>query len=376
MQPQAPLPMGFNPPGPVPPQQQQQQQQQLLQLLSLTNPALLMQLNAQQNNVLNPLALLQGLQQHAVLNALQQSALTNPARDPRLSSYPNQIPGPGAHPAPEQPYGTARGSYARGRGGYRGGRGGSHAGDRAGHEQGYKRPRDDMYQGPDAKRAKFSHPGGPQPGPNSVNALPGPNSANTPSVANTVNVPPGPRTSQSASGSATQPSFTELSSNTSPQTTTEHVVSAPVGHVPLERPFTEQPELTASNEPDVVALGSDSEEELPVTRVTSSSDSEDSDDEEGEISGDASAPPGSESVTPGPRSGVTERKKRKRKKKKKKQTEREVCKYFLNRSCTKGQECPYLHPADVKLEEVCRFYRSGVCRRGDDCIYSHGECAG
>jgi hypothetical protein len=145
-----------------------------------------------------------------------------------------------------------------------------------------------------------------------------------------------------------------------------------VGHVPLERPFTEQPELTASNdEPDVVALGSDSEEELPVTRVTSSSDSEDSDDEEGEISGDASAPPGSESVTPGPRSGVTERKKRKRKKKKKKQTEREVCKYFLNRSCTKGQECPYLHPADVKLEEVCRFYRSGVCRRGDDCIYSH-----
>eukprot|EP00029_Vermamoeba_vermiformis_P008445 TRINITY_DN395_c0_g1_i1.p1 TRINITY_DN395_c0_g1~~TRINITY_DN395_c0_g1_i1.p1 ORF type:complete len:768 (-),score=212.66 TRINITY_DN395_c0_g1_i1:941-3244(-) len=149
--------MAFNPPGPV-------QQQQLLQLLSLTNPALLMQLNNAQNT--NPLALLQSLQQQAVITALQQSALTNPARDPRLGNdYPNQGPGPAQQHPPEQ-FNQGRGSYTRGRGGYRGGRG---------QDQGYKRARDDLYQGPDTKRAKFSHPG-PQPpqGPGSVNAPPGP----------------------------------------------------------------------------------------------------------------------------------------------------------------------------------------------------------
>lgn len=127
---------------------------------------------------------------------------------------------------------------------------------------------------------------------------------------------------------------------------------------------------------DVVTLGSDSEEELPLTGVKSSSDSDDSDDEEGEISseGDASARPGPGSETVQAETG-TDRKKRKRKKKKKGKkkasNEREVCKYFMTRNCSKGQDCPYLHPVGLKLDEVCRFYRSGVCRRGDECIYSH-----
>jgi len=49
----------------------------------------------------------------------------------------------------------------------------------------------------------------------------------------------------------------------------------------------------------------------------------------------------------------------------------EVCKFWLTRSCLKGQDCPYLHVGGTKINEICRFYRSGTCRRGDQCLYSH-----
>jgi len=312
-------------------QQQQQQQQQLLQLLSLSNPALLMQLNAQ-NNAFNPLALLHTLQQQAVLSALQQ-----PLPDPRLN-YASSVPVPAPQHPTDQFGGTRGGSY-RGRGGYRGGRGG--------YDQGYKRARDDTYQGPGSKRAKISHPA---PAPNVVHGA------------------SGLRSGQSESGSAAQSPLVELSSNTSPQTTTELAASVSSGNVPSVQHM--------PAEPDVVALGSDSEEELPLTRINSASASDDSED--GEISSDE----GALHVLPGPGSNLqgeshdpvsTEIKKRKRKKKKKKPSkEREVCKYYMNRSCSKGEECSYLHTG-LKLDEVCRFYRSGVCRRGDECIYSHGK---
>ncbi|XP_028255448.1 uncharacterized protein LOC114431928 [Parambassis ranga] len=46
---------------------------------------------------------------------------------------------------------------------------------------------------------------------------------------------------------------------------------------------------------------------------------------------------------------------------------KEVCKFYVQECCTKGESCPYMHKSFP-----CKFYHStGKCFQGDDCRFSH-----
>nr|DBA14208.1 TPA: hypothetical protein GDO54_005210 [Pyxicephalus adspersus] len=51
---------------------------------------------------------------------------------------------------------------------------------------------------------------------------------------------------------------------------------------------------------------------------------------------------------------------------------KQICKYFLERRCVKGDQCKFDHDAEIeKKKEVCKFYIQGYCTRGENCIYMH-----
>ncbi len=52
-----------------------------------------------------------------------------------------------------------------------------------------------------------------------------------------------------------------------------------------------------------------------------------------------------------------------------------ICKFFLEDRCTKGDECPFSHNADLisKKTEICKYYLTGYCGKGEKCIFMHAE---
>lgn len=53
---------------------------------------------------------------------------------------------------------------------------------------------------------------------------------------------------------------------------------------------------------------------------------------------------------------------------------KQICKYFLERRCVKGENCKFDHDAEIeKKKEICKFYIQGYCTRGENCIYMHDE---
>ncbi|KAM5129557.1 zinc finger CCCH domain-containing protein 6 [Mantella aurantiaca] len=53
---------------------------------------------------------------------------------------------------------------------------------------------------------------------------------------------------------------------------------------------------------------------------------------------------------------------------------KQICKYFLERRCVKGEQCKFDHDAEIeKKKEICKFYIQGYCTRGENCIYMHDE---
>nr|XP_012598296.1 zinc finger CCCH domain-containing protein 8 [Microcebus murinus] len=53
---------------------------------------------------------------------------------------------------------------------------------------------------------------------------------------------------------------------------------------------------------------------------------------------------------------------------------KQICKYFLERKCIKGDQCKFDHDAELeKKKEMCKFYVQGYCTRGENCLYLHNE---
>ncbi|XP_008118294.1 zinc finger CCCH domain-containing protein 6 isoform X2 [Anolis carolinensis] len=53
---------------------------------------------------------------------------------------------------------------------------------------------------------------------------------------------------------------------------------------------------------------------------------------------------------------------------------KQICKYFLEARCIKGDQCKFDHDAEIeKKKEICKFYIQGYCTKGENCIYMHNE---
>ncbi|XP_052039545.1 zinc finger CCCH domain-containing protein 6 isoform X3 [Apodemus sylvaticus] len=53
---------------------------------------------------------------------------------------------------------------------------------------------------------------------------------------------------------------------------------------------------------------------------------------------------------------------------------KQICKYFLEGRCIKGDHCKFNHDAELeKKKEVCKYYLQGYCTKGENCIYMHSE---
>ncbi|KAB1256781.1 Zinc finger CCCH domain-containing protein 6 [Camelus dromedarius] len=51
---------------------------------------------------------------------------------------------------------------------------------------------------------------------------------------------------------------------------------------------------------------------------------------------------------------------------------KQICKYFLEGRCIKGDQCKFDHDAELeKRKEICKFYLQGYCTKGENCIYMH-----
>ena len=51
---------------------------------------------------------------------------------------------------------------------------------------------------------------------------------------------------------------------------------------------------------------------------------------------------------------------------------KQVCQFYINGACKKGDKCPYSHDAEqIHKKELCKFYLSGKCAKGEKCLYSH-----
>ncbi|KFP29367.1 Zinc finger CCCH domain-containing protein 6, partial [Colius striatus] len=53
---------------------------------------------------------------------------------------------------------------------------------------------------------------------------------------------------------------------------------------------------------------------------------------------------------------------------------KQICKYFLEGRCIKGEQCKFDHDAEIeKKKEICKFYIQGYCTKGENCIYLHNK---
>jgi len=87
--------------------------------------------------------------------------------------------------------------------------------------------------------------------------------------------------------------------------------------------------------------------------------------------------PQSSSGGGGPNSQNKKQKKRKKKDDKDDQDDvpnKQVCKYFLEGHCAKGDNCDFLHQQPYNYKrEVCKFYLQDSCGKGDSCTFLHKE---
>ena len=51
---------------------------------------------------------------------------------------------------------------------------------------------------------------------------------------------------------------------------------------------------------------------------------------------------------------------------------KQICQFYINGACKKGDKCPYSHEAEqIHKKELCKFFLSGKCMKGEKCLYSH-----
>ena len=51
---------------------------------------------------------------------------------------------------------------------------------------------------------------------------------------------------------------------------------------------------------------------------------------------------------------------------------KQICQFYINGACKKGDQCPYSHDVEqIKKNELCKFFLTGHCAKGDKCLYSH-----
>ena len=51
---------------------------------------------------------------------------------------------------------------------------------------------------------------------------------------------------------------------------------------------------------------------------------------------------------------------------------KQICQFYINGACKKGDKCPYSHDAEqIHKKELCKFFLSGKCTKGEKCLYSH-----
>ncbi|XP_013776309.1 zinc finger CCCH domain-containing protein 4-like isoform X2 [Limulus polyphemus] len=80
--------------------------------------------------------------------------------------------------------------------------------------------------------------------------------------------------------------------------------------------------------------------------------------------------------TKGSRGGPENKKAKKGKKKikNKRENRKQMCKFYLEGNCFRGDDCPYLHDHTLsKKKELCKFYIHGFCARGENCLFMHSE---
>ncbi|XP_076341758.1 uncharacterized protein LOC143242271 isoform X2 [Tachypleus tridentatus] len=67
-------------------------------------------------------------------------------------------------------------------------------------------------------------------------------------------------------------------------------------------------------------------------------------------------------------------KKGKKKVKNKRENRKQMCKFYLEGNCFRGDDCPYIHDHTLsKKKELCKFYIHGFCARGENCLFMHSE---
>lgn len=51
---------------------------------------------------------------------------------------------------------------------------------------------------------------------------------------------------------------------------------------------------------------------------------------------------------------------------------RQICQYWINGACHKGNDCTFSHDTNInKKTELCKYYLANTCSKGEDCNFSH-----
>ena len=51
---------------------------------------------------------------------------------------------------------------------------------------------------------------------------------------------------------------------------------------------------------------------------------------------------------------------------------KQICQFYLNAACHKGNDCTFSHDVPIeKKTELCKYFLTGNCFKGNDCIFSH-----
>lgn len=52
---------------------------------------------------------------------------------------------------------------------------------------------------------------------------------------------------------------------------------------------------------------------------------------------------------------------------------KQVCQFYVNGACHKGNECTFSHDVQQikRITELCKYVLTGSCNKGEECLYSH-----